>query len=156
MHWFIDLFVIYTGGFEFCSDQVSKVLSKPGKVHFEILVNTLRYIRKNKTLGLKYYADINDAPISDLLRKAGIKTDNKLMDFSNCSWQDCPDSGRSTGAYIIFYQGGTIDRGTYVLGPIAQSSAESDYNIACTKGIALAHFSMLSHKLLNNYPDIVP
>ena len=41
----------------------------------------MRYIRDNKTLGLKYYTDMNDAPISDLLRQASIKTDNQLMDF---------------------------------------------------------------------------
>ena len=28
------------------------------------------------------------------------------MAFSDSVWQDCPDTGRSTGAYIIFYQGG--------------------------------------------------
>ena len=46
------------------------------------------------------------------------------MDFSDFSWQDCPDTGRSTGAYIIFYQCGPIDHGTHVTGPVAQSSAE--------------------------------
>ena len=45
------------------------------------------------------------------------------MAFSDSSWQDCPDTGRSTGAYNIFYQGGKIDHGTYVPGPVAQSSA---------------------------------
>ena len=34
-----------------------------------------------------------------------------------------PDTGRITGAYIIFYQGGIIDDGTHVPGPVAQSSA---------------------------------
>ena len=48
------------------------------------------------------------------------------MTFSDCSWQDCQDTGRSTGAYIIFYQGGPIDRGTHFQGPVAQSSAESE------------------------------
>ena len=47
------------------------------------------------------------------------------MDFSDSSWQDCPDTGRSTGAYIIFYQGGIIDHVTHVPVPVAQSSAES-------------------------------
>ena len=51
------------------------------------LVHILRYIRENKTLGLKYYTDINDAPISDLLRQAGIKTENQLMAFSDFSCQ---------------------------------------------------------------------
>ena len=52
------------------------------------------------------------------------------MAFSDSSWQDFPDTGRSTGAYIILYQGGPIDHGTHVPGPVAQSSAESEYNAA--------------------------
>ena len=78
------------------------------------------------------------------------------MAFSDYSWQDCPDTGRSTGAYIIFYQGGTIDHGTHVPGPVSQSSAESDYNSACTAGMALTHFRMLIHELFNEDPDMVP
>ena len=78
------------------------------------------------------------------------------MDFSDSSWQDCPDTGRSTGAYIIFYQGGPIDHSTHVPGPVAQSSAENECNAVCTTGMALAHFRMLIHELLNEDPDIVP
>ena len=74
-------------------------------------------------MGLKYYADMNYAPVTDLLRQASIKTDNRLMDFSDSIWQDFPDTGRSKGAYIIFYQGGPIDHGTHVPGPLSQSSA---------------------------------
>ena len=58
----------------FVVHKLAKFLSNPGKVHFEVLVNLLRYIRYNKTLGLNYYADIQDAPLPDLLRKANIKT----------------------------------------------------------------------------------
>ena len=68
---------------------------------------------------------MNDAPVTDLLRQASIKTENHLMAFSDSSWQYCPDTGRSTGAYIIFYQGVPIDHGTHVPVPVAQSSAES-------------------------------
>ena len=46
------------------------------------------------------------------------------MAFYDFSWQDCPDTGISTGAYIIFYQGGPIDHGTHVPVPVAQYSAE--------------------------------
>ena len=74
------------------------------------------------------------------------------MDFSDYSWQDCPDTGRSIGAYIIFYQGGPIDYGTHIPGPVDQYSAESEYNAACTSGMALAHFRMLFHELLNEDP----
>ena len=53
------------------------------------------------------------------------------MDFSDSSWQDFPDTGRSTGEYILFCRGGQIDHVTHVTGPVAQSSAESEYNAAC-------------------------
>ena len=78
------------------------------------------------------------------------------MDFSYSSWQHFPYTGRSKGAYIIFYQGGTIDHGTHGPVPVAQSSAEIEYNAACTAGMTLAHFRMLIHELLNKYTDIVP
>ena len=78
------------------------------------------------------------------------------MAFYNYSWKYSPDTGRSIGSYIIFFRGGTIDHGTHVPGPVAQSSAESKYNAACTGGMALAHFSMLINELLKNDPDIVP
>ena len=127
----------------FAVHKLEKFSANTGKVHFEGLVHLLIYIRDNKTLGLKYYADLNDAPVTDILRQANIRTNNNLMAFSDSSWQDCTDTGRSTGAYIIYYQGGSIDHGTHVPGPVAQSSAESEYNSACTAGMDLAHFRML-------------
>ena len=112
----------------FSVHKLANFSANPGKVHFEGLIHLLRYIRNNKTLGLKYYTDINDAPVNDLLRQANNKTKNHLMDFSDSSWKYCPDTGRITGAYIIFYQGDPIDHGTHVPGPVSQSSAESKYN----------------------------
>ena len=136
--------------------KLEKFSSNPSKVQFEELVHLLRYIRDNKTLGLKYYTDMNDAPVSDLLRQASIKNENHLMNFSDSSWQDCSDTGIITGAYMIFYQGGPIKHVTHVPGPVAQSSAEIEYSAACTAGMSLAHFMILIHELLNNDPEIVP
>ena len=140
----------------FAVHKLAKFSANPGKVHFEGLIHLLRYIRDNKTLGLKYYAYLNDAPVTDILRQANIKTKNHLMDFSNSNWQYFPDTGRSTVEYIIFSQGGPIDHGTRVPGPVAQSSAESECNAACTAGMDLAHFRMLIHELQDKDPDIVP
>ena len=67
--------------------------------------------------------NINNAPISDILRQACIKNENHLIDFSDSSWYDCPDTIISTGEYIIFYQVGQIYHGTHVPGPVYQSSA---------------------------------
>ena len=65
----------------FSVQKLAKFSEKPGKENFEGLVHLLRYIRDNKNLGLKYYSDMNDAPITDLLRQARIKNENRLMDF---------------------------------------------------------------------------
>ena len=98
----------------FVVHKLEKFSANPGKVHFEELVHLLRYIRDNNNLGLEYYADMNDTPLSDLLRQASIKTENHLMYFSDSSWQDFPETGRIIGEYIILYQGGTIDHGTHM------------------------------------------
>ena len=69
----------------FSVHKLAKFSANPGKVHFEVLVHFFRYIRDNKTLDLKYYADLNDAPVTDILRQANINTKNNLMDFSDSS-----------------------------------------------------------------------
>ena len=79
--------------FSFAVHKLETFSLNPGKVYFEVLVNLLRYIRDNKTLGLKYYADMNDAPVTELFRQASIKTENHLMDLSDSSWLECPDTG---------------------------------------------------------------
>ena len=75
---------------------------------------------ENKTFVLKYYSDMNDSPVPELLRQASIKNENQLMDFSDLSCQEYPDTDRSTVTYIIFYQGGTLDHDTHVTRPFAQ------------------------------------
>ena len=104
--------------------------SNPGRVHFEGLVHLLRYIRYNTNLGLKYYAKIEVSPLPDLLRQDNIKAENQLMVLSDSSWQYCQETGRSKGAYIVFYHVVPIDHCTHVPGPVAQSTAESKYNVA--------------------------
>ena len=107
-------------------------------------------------MDLKHDADMKYVPLYDLLIQANIKTENQLVVLYDSSWRDCPDTGRSKGSYIIFYQGGPIGHGTHVPGPVAKSSAESEYNAACTAGMDLAHFRMLIHQLLSKDADIVP
>ena len=60
----------------FTVHTLEKFSSNPGKLHSEGLINLLRYIRDNTTLGLNYYANMNDAPLSDLLRQASINSEN--------------------------------------------------------------------------------
>ena len=52
----------------FSVQKLELFLSNHSKVHFEVLVHLLVYIRDTKNLGLKYYAKIEDAPLSEILR----------------------------------------------------------------------------------------
>ena len=96
------------------------------------------------------------APLSNLLIYVSINNENHFMALSDYIWKNCPDTVISTGANIIFYQGGTIDHGTHVLGTVFQSSAESEDNAALNAGMALSNFKMLINGFLNKDLDIVP
>ena len=74
---------------------------------------------------MNQYYDMNDSPLSELLRQAIIKPHNQLMTFSDSSWQDFPDTDKSTGVYILFFQGWPMHHDTHVPGPVSQSSAET-------------------------------
>ena len=80
----------------------------------------LIYIRDNTNLGLGFYAKIEYALLSDLLKQASIKIENQLMVLSNSSWEYYPNSSRITGAYIVFYQGVTINQFPHVTGPVSK------------------------------------
>ena len=104
---------------------------------------------------MAYYAKIEDAPLSDILRKARTMTDNQLVVFYYSVWQESPDTDRSTFSYIVFYQGVSIDHFTHVPGPFAQYGAEIEYNAACTEGMALSHFRIPNNDFLNKVPYVV-
>ena len=76
--------------------------------------------------------------------------------FSYSIWHDCPYTGRSIGAYILFYQGLPIDHCTHVPGPFAQSSSYSEYNVLYTAGMALAHFRMINNEFPKKDSYVVP
>ena len=69
-------------GFCFALHKLESFSSNPGKLNFEGLVHLLRYIRDNNNLVLRYYSNVEDAPLSDLLIQARIKSENQLMIFS--------------------------------------------------------------------------
>ena len=59
----------------FAVHKMGKCSSNNGKVQFVSLVHLLRYIRNNKNLEIKYYANIEDAPLFYLLRQVTITSD---------------------------------------------------------------------------------
>ena len=74
----------------FAVHKLGNFSENPVKMNFESFVHLLRYISYYNSLGLKYYADMNNAPVSDLSRQDIIETENQLIAFSYSSWQDFP------------------------------------------------------------------
>ena len=76
--------------------------------------------------------------------------------LSNSVCQDCTDTNRNTGAYILFYHCVPTDHCTNFPVPFANSSAENDYNAACAVGMAVAHSIILNIEFLNKGTYEVP
>ena len=69
-----------------------------------------------------------------------------IITFYDSLWQDCVDTGRSTGAYHIYVNGSLVKSTTFVPIPIAHSSAEAEYNacaFALTDAIYFSFFSLI-------------
>ena len=75
------------------------------------------------------------------------------MVFYDSNWQDCQYTGIITGAYIVFYQGVPNDHFTHITGTVDQSSAYSEYNAACTSGMATTYFRVINNELLQKDLD---
>ena len=85
------------------------------------------------------------------------QTDHKgeapLVLFTDSSWQDCPDTGRSTGGYYLYQQGGIVDRGCFLPVPVAMSSAEAEYNALAHAMQCTSNTRQVIHELNGNHPD---
>jgi hypothetical protein len=63
--------------------------------------------------------------------------------FSDSSWNDDQDTGRSMGCFLIAYTGGIIDHSSNFPDPVALSSAKVEYNEGCIAMMAASHLCML-------------
>jgi hypothetical protein len=99
---------------------------------YEALVWLLGYLRDRPDLANMFYADVHSSPVYKMCTAQGIQPSTLLV-FMDASWQDCPDTGRSTVGYLIFYQGGVIDANSTVPTPVAMSSSEAEFMGACTR-----------------------
>jgi transposase InsO family protein len=120
-------------------NKLAKYTRKPGRNYFEALLHLLRYLRDNDNLGLRYYSNIQEAPLTKMLTSQNISDQHLFYGFSDSSWNDDQDSGRSTGCFIITYMGG-VDHSSNLPDPVALSSAEAEYNEECIALMAASHY----------------
>ena len=110
--------------------KLAKACLQPGLKDFDALFWLLGYLRKNPAYGIRFYPTPSKSPVNELLRTHEIEA-NEITAFSDASWQDCPDTGRSTIGYLVFYQGGVVAANSNIPTPVAMSSAEAEYMAAC-------------------------
>ncbi len=103
----------------------------------------LRYLRDNTLLGIRFYSDLFREPLMKMLESQKIQQHHAFFGFSDSSWNDDADTGRSTGCFILTYMGGIIDHSSNMPDPVALSSIEAEYNEGCVAFMAASHLRML-------------
>jgi hypothetical protein len=124
-------------------NKLAKFTRLPGRVHFDVLLHLLRYLRDNALLGIRFYSDLFRAPLIQMLEKQQIQQQHAFFGFSDSSWNDDADTGRSTGCFILTYMGGIVDHSSNMPNPLALSLAEAEYNEGCVAFMAASHLRML-------------
>jgi hypothetical protein len=128
-------------------NKLAKFTRLPGRVHFDVLLHLLRYLRNNTLLGIRFYSDLFRAPLIKMLETQEIQQHHTLFGFSDSSWNDDTDTGRSTGCFILTYMGGIVDHSSNMPDPVALSSAKAEYNEGCVAFMAASHLRMLLYEL---------
>jgi hypothetical protein len=131
----------------FAINKLAKFSKKPGRVHFEALCHLLCYLRDHPLHGLHFYSNFQSSPIAAMLENEGLVQTHPFFSFSDSSWDDDVDHGRSTGCYIITYMGGVVDYSSNLPNPVELSSAEAEYNEGCLAMMATSHLRMLLAEL---------
>ena len=122
--------------------KLAKACVCPGDKDYKALLHLIGYLKSKPDLALKFYPDRHKNPIYDICLANNIRYSD-LTIFTDASWQDCPDTGKSTVGYMIFYHGTLIEANSTVPTPVAMSTAEAEYMGACCGTMAASHIRMI-------------
>ncbi len=106
------------------------------------MIHLLRYLRDLSHIGVRFYSDYLNAPMTKALIAENISITKPFFGFSDSSWNNDVDHGRSTGCFIIPYMGGVVDHSSNLPEPVALSFAEAEHNIGRIAFMAASHLRM--------------
>ena len=129
-------------------NKLAKSCKHPGMEDFHALMWCFGYLRKYIDRGIKFYNNHEESSVHMICDKMNLKSDG-LIGFSDSSWHDCSDTGRSTTGYKIFYRGTIVDSNSSMPTPISMSTAEAEYMAAALCCMTLAHFRSLQYDFEN-------
>ena len=74
-------------------------------------------------------------------------SEDTVITFTDSSWNDCVDTGRSTGGNLSLTQGGAVDYNSHLPVPVAMSSGEAEYISAGFACIKASHLRVIIYVL---------
>ena len=127
--------------------KLAKACIYPDAIDYRALTWLIGYLRRRPNYAIKFYPESTSNPIYEICHHHRIPCSN-LTVFSDTSWQDCPDTGRSTVGYMIFHNGALIEANSTMPTHIAMSTSEAKYMAACSASMATAHIHMLLYDMI--------
>jgi hypothetical protein len=130
--------------------QLARFTQYPGKNHFKVLLHLLRHLQCNRLKGgIKFHSEISKAPLYRHLTLTGHQdiAHFPIIVFSDSSFQDCPDTARSTGGYLIFMQGAVVDLASFMPQIVPWSTCEAEYSTASLAVMAAFYVKKVYNEL---------
>ena len=130
-------------------NKLAKYATNPGISHFRAIIHLIGFIKSTSNKRIKFFKNFTKSPLYKILIENNILdiTAEGAITFSDSSWNDCIDTGRSTGGYISSLQGGVVDYGSHLPVPVAMSSGEAEYIAAAVACMRASHLRMLIYDL---------
>ena len=119
--------------------ELSRFVSNPGEVHLEAAKRVFRYLKKTMHLGLTYRSSASIPGQPDM-------PPNTLWGYVDSDWAGCPDSRKSTSAYVFMLNGAAISWRSKRQTTVALSTAEAEFISAS----AMVQEVIYLRKLLEN------
>ena len=85
----------------FAVNKLAKHSNNPGIAHYRALLRLIGFIKGTPHKFLKFYSNMKESPIYKMLKENNIiPNEDTIITFSDSSWNDCVDTGISTGGNI--------------------------------------------------------
>ena len=97
----------------FVVNKLTTYSNNPDVVHHRAMLLLIGFLKGTSNRSLQFYSNLKDSPTYEVLLENNITIkEDTITTFSDSSWNDCVDAGRSTGADITIRQGVSIDHGS--------------------------------------------
>jgi hypothetical protein len=130
--------------------KLARFMQYPGRRHFKTLLHLLRHLQcYRRNGGIKFYSNMTESPLHHYLISSKNETHrlSPIICFADASFQDCPDTSRSTGGYLIFVQGGVVDVTSMMPQLIAYSTCEAEYCTGALAAMATTYIKKIYNEL---------